>query len=132
MFVSLYLRLLPSLYCFEDLVVVATTHMTIMTLGRFTFRHENGLSYNALGPFHPPVQVMLQLSSMMLCMYLVGISTIKPDVGDLTCLQLVMESDLAVGPHALIHIQYSAQRWTAFQDIGPGPCERWGRASNRS
>jgi hypothetical protein len=33
-------------------------------------------------------------------------------------------SDLAVGPHALVHIQYLAQRWTAFQDIGPSPCGR--------
>jgi hypothetical protein len=37
-------------------------------------------------------------------------------------------NDLAVGPHALIHIQYPAQRWTAFQDIGPSPCGRYGHA----
>jgi|SRR6266852_4109808 len=33
-------------------------------------------------------------------------------------------SDLAVVPHALVYIQYPAQRWTAFQDIGPSPCGR--------
>jgi hypothetical protein len=33
-------------------------------------------------------------------------------------------SDLVVGPHALVHIQYLAQRWTAFEDIGPSPCGR--------
>jgi hypothetical protein len=31
----------------------------VTTLGRSTFRHENGLSYNALGPFRLPVLVML-------------------------------------------------------------------------
>jgi hypothetical protein len=29
-----------------------------------------------------------------------------------------------VQPHALVHIQYPAQRWTAFQDIGSSPCGR--------
>ena len=30
----------------------------------------------------------------------------------------------AVGPHGLVHIQYPAQRWTAFKDIGSSPCGR--------
>ena len=30
--------------------------------------------------------------------------------------------------HALVHIQYSAQRWIKFPDIGPGPCGRFGHA----
>ena len=33
-------------------------------------------------------------------------------------------SDSTVGSHALVHIQYPAQRLTAFQDIGLGPCGR--------
>jgi hypothetical protein len=33
-------------------------------------------------------------------------------------------SDLAVNHYAPVHIQYPAQRWTAFQDIGPSPCRR--------
>jgi hypothetical protein len=28
----------------------------------------------------------------------------------------------------LVHIQYPAQRWTAFQDIGPSPCGRYDHA----
>ena len=48
------------------------TDVTITTLGRSTFRHENGLSYNALGLFCLPVTVMLLSSSMMLCMFSVG------------------------------------------------------------
>ena len=48
-----------------------------MTLGRSTFRPENGLSYNALGPFRLPVLVMLLSSLMMSCMSLVG-SRAKP------------------------------------------------------
>jgi hypothetical protein len=48
------------------------TDITTMTPGRLTFRHENGLSYNALDPFRLPVAVMLLSSSMMLCMSLVG------------------------------------------------------------
>jgi hypothetical protein len=53
---------------------MATTIMTITTLasGRLTFRRENGLSYNALGPFRLPVEIMLLSLSMMLCMSLVG------------------------------------------------------------
>jgi hypothetical protein len=39
--------------------------MALTILGRLTFQLENGLSYNALGPFHPPAQVMLLPSSMM-------------------------------------------------------------------
>jgi hypothetical protein len=35
---------------------------------------------------------------------------------------------LVVGPHALIHIQYPAQRWTSFQGIGPSPSARFGHA----
>jgi hypothetical protein len=53
-------------------LVVVTTNMSLTTLGRLTFRHENGLSFNALGPFCTPVEVMLLSSSMMLCMSLVG------------------------------------------------------------
>ena len=37
-------------------------------------------------------------------------------------------SDLAVGPHALVHIHYPAQQWSTFQDIGPGPGERGAHA----
>jgi hypothetical protein len=48
------------------------TNITITTLGHLTFRRENGPSYNALGPFHLPVKVMLLSLSMILCMYLVG------------------------------------------------------------
>ena len=33
-----------------------------------------------------------------------------------------------VRSHALVHIQYPAQRWTAFEGIGPGPCGRHGQA----
>jgi hypothetical protein len=47
-------------------------NITITTLGRSIFRRESGLSYNALGPFHLPVEAMLLSSSMMLCMSLVG------------------------------------------------------------
>jgi hypothetical protein len=46
--------------------------VAITTLGHSTFRHENGLSYNALGPFRLPVPVMLLSSSTMLCMSLAG------------------------------------------------------------
>jgi hypothetical protein len=35
---------------------------------------------------------------------------------------------LAVGSHALVHIQCPAQRWTAFQDIGSGPGGRGAHA----
>ena len=62
--------------CFVDLVVLA--YFSIMTLGRLTSRHKNGLSCNALGPFHPPVQVMWLFSSMILCMYMVGIPLVEP------------------------------------------------------
>jgi hypothetical protein len=51
---------------------MATNIISIMTLGRLIFRRENGLSYNALGPFRLPVAVMLLSSLMMLCMSLVG------------------------------------------------------------
>jgi len=44
----------------------------ITTLGRLTFRRENGVSYNALGPFRLPVEIILWSLSMMLCMSLVG------------------------------------------------------------
>ena len=37
--------------------------------------------------------------------------------------------DWHVKPHALVHVQYSAQRWVAFQNIiGSGPCGRSGHA----
>ena len=65
------IRSLPSLIFFVDSVVQAT-NITITTPGRWTFRHENGLSYNALGPFLLPVQDMLQSLSMMSFMSLVG------------------------------------------------------------
>jgi hypothetical protein len=48
------------------------TDICITTLGRLTFRRENGLSCNALGPFRLPVSVTLLSLSMMLCMSLVG------------------------------------------------------------
>jgi hypothetical protein len=79
MFVSLLPSPSPPHYnvCFVDLVGVRTnTSLTI--LGRLTFRHENGLSYNVLGPFHHPVQVMPLFSSMILCMYMVGIPLVEP------------------------------------------------------
>ena len=57
---------------FVDLVVMAA-HTTLTTLGRLTFRQENGLSYNVPGPFHPPALVMLPLSSMMIYVRLVGL-----------------------------------------------------------
>jgi hypothetical protein len=47
-------------------------NISIMTLGRLRFRRENGLNYNALGPFHLPVSLMLLSLSMMLCTSLVG------------------------------------------------------------
>ena len=56
---------------FVDLVVVSA-HVSLMTLGRLTFRHENGLSYNAPGPFYLPLKVMLLSSSIISCMYMVG------------------------------------------------------------
>jgi hypothetical protein len=65
------------------------SYMTLTTLGRLTFRHENGLNYNALGPFRPPVHTMLLSSSMVLCMSLVGILPMDTELGDLTALQLV-------------------------------------------
>ena len=71
-----YLRLLPSLV-FVDLVVVIA-EMSSTTHGPLTLLHENGLSYNALGPFHPPVQVMLLSSSAMLCMSLVVMPLMGP------------------------------------------------------
>ena len=80
--IIMFVSLLPSHspphcnVCFVDLVGVRTnTFLTI--LGRLTFRHENGLSYNVLGPFHHPVQVMPLFSSMILCMYMVGIPLVK-------------------------------------------------------
>jgi hypothetical protein len=42
--------------------------ITLTTLGRLTFQHENGLSYNALAALRPPVDVMLLPSRMMLRM----------------------------------------------------------------
>ena len=72
MFVSLLSSPFSPYIVFVDLVVV-TTRMSLTTLGRLTFQLENGLSYNALGPFHPPVQVMLLSSLVMLCMSLVGV-----------------------------------------------------------
>ena len=52
---------------------------SLTTLGRLIFLHENGLSYNALGPFHPLAQLMPLSSLVMLCMSSVGFPTIKPD-----------------------------------------------------
>jgi hypothetical protein len=51
---------------------VRVTNITIMTLGRSTFRPENGQSYNALDPLPLLVDIMLLSLSMMLCMSLVG------------------------------------------------------------
>jgi len=50
-------------------------NITLTTLGRLTLRHENGLSYNVLGPFRLPVAIMLQFLSMVLYMSLVGART---------------------------------------------------------
>ena len=56
------------------------THVTYLTtLGRLMFRHENGLSYNALDPFHPLDQVTLLSSLVMLCMSLVGLPPMELD-----------------------------------------------------
>ena len=52
--------------------MVIITNSIITTLGRLTFRRENGLSYNALGPFRLLVELMLLSLSMMLCMSMVG------------------------------------------------------------
>ena len=52
---------------------------SLTTLGHLMFLHENGLSYNALGPFHPLAQVMPLSSLVMLCMSLVGLPPIEPD-----------------------------------------------------
>ena len=49
-----------------------TADISITTLGPLILRRENGLSYNALGPFRLPVPIMLLSLSMMLCMSLVG------------------------------------------------------------
>ena len=57
--------------------MVVITHIGITTLGRLTFRHENGLSYNALGPFHLLVQAMGLSLLMMLCMSLVGVLSME-------------------------------------------------------
>ena len=58
MFVTLTFALCPRYNFFVDSVVLPA-EMTITTLGRLTFRRENGLSYNALGPFRLPVPIML-------------------------------------------------------------------------
>jgi hypothetical protein len=52
--------------------------MTIKTLGYLMFRHENGLRYNVLDTLRLPVEVMLPLSSMTLCMSLVGVASMEP------------------------------------------------------
>ena len=44
-----------------------------MTLGHLTFRQESGLSFDVLDAFRLPAIVILLLSSMMLCMSLVGL-----------------------------------------------------------
>jgi hypothetical protein len=62
---------------FTDLVDVAAD-VTLTTPGRLTFRRENGLSYNALGPFQFLVEVMLLSLSTMLCMYMVGVPLMEP------------------------------------------------------
>ncbi len=77
MFASLLPSPSPLNICFVDLVVVPA-HKSLMTLGRLTFRHEYGISYNALGPFHPPVQLMLLSLSMVLRMYMVGVPLVEP------------------------------------------------------
>jgi hypothetical protein len=50
----------------------------LTTLGRLTFQHENGLTYNVLAAFRLPVDVMLLPLSMLLCMSLVGVQLAKP------------------------------------------------------
>ena len=58
-----------------------------MTLGRLTFRHENGLSYNARGPFHPRAGHAAVLVDDV--MYVFGGCTIYgTNLGDLTALNL--------------------------------------------
>jgi hypothetical protein len=77
----MFVSFLPSrssliMICFVDSVVVVA-HMTLTTLGRLTFQHDNGLSYNALGSFRLPVQNMLLSSSVVLCTSLVGVPPTK-------------------------------------------------------
>ena len=80
--IIMFVPLLPSpspliIIFFVDLVVM-TVDISLTTLGRLTFLRENGPSYNALGPFRPPVKHMLLSSSIMLCMSLVGVTPMKP------------------------------------------------------
>ena len=49
----------------------------LTTLGRLTFQHENGLSYDVLAASRLPVEVTLLPLSMVLCMSLVGIQRAK-------------------------------------------------------
>jgi hypothetical protein len=57
---------------------VLTEDITLTALGRLTFQHVNGLSYNVLAAFRLPVDVMLLPLSMVLCMSLVGVQLAKP------------------------------------------------------
>lgn len=57
---------------------VQTVDIITTTLGCLMSRHASGLSYNVLGTFHLPVKVMLPLSSMTLCMSLVGAASMEP------------------------------------------------------
>ena len=71
MFVPFTFALYPGCNFFVDSVVQAI-NVSITTLGRLTFRRENGPSYNALGLFRLPVSVTLLSLSKMLCMSSVG------------------------------------------------------------
>jgi hypothetical protein len=89
MFVHLQPRSLSSLWCFVGSVVLMED-ITLTTLGRLAFQHENGLSYNVLGAFRLPVDVMLLPLSMVLCMSLVGVTS-QTTLDDLVALQLSSE-----------------------------------------
>jgi hypothetical protein len=60
-------------------------------------------------------------------MYVFGGFKDKSHLGDLIALQLSSER-FSVLNRYLLHVRNAAQRWTAFQDIGPNPCGRGGHA----
>ena len=65
-------------------------------------------------------------------MYVFGGCTIdETSLGDLTVLNLsskYFSRWSSCGRSHFTCIHYPAQLWTAFQDIGPSPCQRWGHA----
>ena len=104
-------------------MVLTAIITTITTLGCLTFRRENGLSSNALGPFRLPVPVMLPCLSTMLCMSLVGAPRRK--VIWMVCMPFSCQvSDLALLNCYLVHIRNAAQRWFKLRNVGPSPRRR--------